>query len=233
MEDLTKSWSCLTLSDVEGSNLKITEEEAVTEHVLAAKFLTKRALNIEAIAKTFSSIWRAKNGFKVRKKGDHVMLFMFDSKTEIDKVLATEPWSFNKHLMVLQRYDKDIDVVDMKFNMVTFWFQVHDIPVHFRIKVVAEKICGILGMVTKPNEDMAVYGDGFIRVQVTVDISQPLCRGRVISLENGKELWVSFKYERLSNLCYWCGSLMHDDRDCELRLESEGTLPVEAQQFGP
>ena len=117
----------------------------------------------------------------------------------------------------------------MSFNMVTFWFQVHDIPVHFRIKVVAEKICGILGMVTKPNEDMAVYGDGFIRVQVTVDISQPLCRGRVISLENGKELWVSFKYERLSNLCYWCGSLMHDDRDCELRLESEGTLPVEAQ----
>ena len=30
MEDLTKSWSCLTLSDVEGSNLRLTEEEAMT-----------------------------------------------------------------------------------------------------------------------------------------------------------------------------------------------------------
>ena len=38
-------------------------------------------------------------------------------------------------------------------------------------------------------------GDGFFRVRVKVDISKPLCRGRVISLENGKELWVSFKYE--------------------------------------
>ena len=26
---------------------------------------------------------------------------------------------------------------------------------------------------------------------------------------------------------------MHDDRDYELWLKSEGTLPVEAQQFGP
>ena len=44
---------------------------------------------------------------------------------------------------------------------------------------------------------------------------------------------MSFKYERLSNLCYWCGSLTHDDRDCELWLKSEGTLPTEAQKFGP
>ena len=82
--------------------------------------MTKRALNIDAIAKTFSPIWRARNGFKVQKEGDHVVLFTFDNKTEMEKVLAAEPWSFDKHLMVLQRHDKDTDVVDMKFNMVTF-----------------------------------------------------------------------------------------------------------------
>ena len=53
----------------------------------------------------------------------------------------------------------------------------------------------------------------------------------MISLENDKELWVSFKYKRLSTLFYWCGSLTHDDRDCELWIESEGTLPTEAQQY--
>ncbi|KAL0015534.1 hypothetical protein SO802_002603 [Lithocarpus litseifolius] len=126
VEDLTKSWSCLTLSDVEGSNLRITEEEVVTDFVLAAKFLTKRALNIDVIAKTFTLLWRSKNGFKVKQDGDHVVLFTFNNKEELDKILAAKPWSFDKHLMVLRRYNKDIDLFDMKFNLVTFWVQYTD-----------------------------------------------------------------------------------------------------------
>ena len=58
------------------------------------------------------------------------------------------------------------------------------------------------------------------------------CRGRLISLENGKQTWVSFKYERLPNLCYWCGRLTHNDKDCEIWLQSEGTLRPEECQFG-
>ena len=46
-------------------------------------------------------------------------------------------------------------------------------------------------------------------------------------------MWISFKYERLPNLCYWCGRLTHDDRDCELWIDSEGTLKVEQREFGP
>ena len=79
MEELTKSWSCLTLSDVEGSQVSIIEEEAVFEFVLAVKFLTKRALNVEAITKTFTPIWRLKNGFRVTKESDHALLFTFDT----------------------------------------------------------------------------------------------------------------------------------------------------------
>ncbi|KAL0000613.1 hypothetical protein SO802_014394 [Lithocarpus litseifolius] len=128
MEELAKSWSCLTLSDVEGSHVSITKEDAISDFILAAKFLTKRALN------------------------------------------------------------------------------VHDIPVRFRTRFVAEKICGGVGLVDKNTNDGEIIGDGFIRVRV--------------------------KHEQLSNLCYWCGSLTHDDRDCELWIESEGTLPTEAQQYG-
>ena len=81
MDNLTKAWSCLTLSNHEGTNLYLEEEEAVLEFFIVAKFLTKRALNIDTIAKTFNPIRRSRNGFKVKKEEDHIVLFTFDNKT--------------------------------------------------------------------------------------------------------------------------------------------------------
>lgn len=83
MEDLTKSWRCLTLFEWEGFDLCLTEDEVVTKFVIAAKFLTKRALNVDIIVKTFTPLWRSQNGFKVKKEGYHVMLFTFDNKIEM------------------------------------------------------------------------------------------------------------------------------------------------------
>ncbi|XP_030936213.1 uncharacterized protein At4g02000-like [Quercus lobata] len=232
MEDLTKSWSCLTLSENEGSSLRLTEEQAEIEHVLAVKFLTKRALNIDAIAKTFTPLWRAKNGFKIQKEADQVVLFTFDDASEMDKIVAAEPWSFDKHLMVMQTYDKEIDLAVMEFKWATFWVQIHDLPIRFRSRRVAEKICEGIGKVNAMSDENESEGDGFVRIRVTIDVSKPLCCGRVISLDSGKELWVSFKYERLPNICYRCGCLTHDDRDCDQWAEPAGSESKDSQQFG-
>ena len=91
IDNLTKSWSFLTLSEHEGSDLRLTKDEAAPEFVLAAKFLTKCALNIDAIANTFNLIWRSRNGFKVKKEDNHVALFTFDNKEEMEQILSIEP----------------------------------------------------------------------------------------------------------------------------------------------
>ena len=96
----------------------------------------------------------------------------------------------------------------------------------------AEKLCDTVGEVQKSIGAVDDDGGSFFRVRVLVDITLPLCRGRVISLPNGSKSWVNFKYEWLPNMCYWCGRLDHNDRDCELWIESKGTLTTEQQQFG-
>ena len=37
----------------------------------------------------------------------------------------------------------------------------------------------------------------------------------------------------MPNLCYWCGRLTHNDRDCELWIDNENTLTPEQHEFGP
>ena len=66
---------------------------------------------------------------------------------------------------------------------------------------------------------------------MSLDISLPLCRGRLITLENGNKHWVSFKYEHLPNICYWCGRLGHNDKDYALWIRSKGALTEENKQY--
>lgn len=65
-----------------------------------------------------------------------------------------------------------------------------------------EEICAIVGRLVSIRDNAKSGGEGFIRVRVVVDVTRPIYRGRVVTLENGKKTCVSFKYEQLPNLCY-------------------------------
>ena len=178
-------------------------------------------------------LWRSTNGFKIRRLGDHKCLFVFDNLPDVDRIIKNQPWSFDKYLVVIQRYDGESPVRELIFNKAMFWVQVHDIPYRYMTKHMAECLCDIIGEVQKSSGAVDDDGGQFMRVRVTLDINLPLCRGRVITIEGGGKSWVSFKYERLPNLCYWCGGLSHDEKNCDLWINSKGTLKVENQQFGP
>jgi len=65
-------------------------------------------------------------------------LFVFENKEEVEKILSSAPWSFNKHLVVLQWYDKEVPIRALKFSTISVWSQVHDIPMRFLSHKVAE-----------------------------------------------------------------------------------------------
>jgi len=110
---------------------------------------------------------------------------------------------------------------------------VHGLPYKFMNVKVVEKICKVVGQVIHSNDPAKTERDKFMRIRVEMDISLPLCRGRVVSMENGKKSWVTFKYERLPNICYWCGRMDHSDCDSEIWLDREGSLVETQKQFRP
>ena len=219
--------------DKESQDFTLPEDHRKGEFVIAIKFLTSRFLQMEAVARTFKQVWRFNNGFQIRNQGNNTVLFVFDNLVDVDKILNTQPWSFDKHLILMQRYANDVLVNELVFNKVPFWVQVHDIPCSFLTRKVAEKLCDIVGEVQKSIGAMDDDRGSFFRVRVMGDTTLPLCRGKVISLTNGSKSWVNFKYERLPNVCYWCGQLDRVDRDCVLWIKSKGMLTTDQQQFGP
>ena len=101
------SWKRLSLSEFEGNKFAVREETTVEEYLLVAKFFTRRVLNMKAIARTFKLLWKTRKGFEIRDMDDHKILFVFPDEANIDRVPEGELWSFDRHLVVLQRIDRD------------------------------------------------------------------------------------------------------------------------------
>ena len=170
--------------------------------MLAAKFFTRRSLNVEVVVKTFQPLWRTRVNFEVSDGGNNILLLAFEMDMDAEKVMQGAPWAFDRHLVVFQRYNGIVPIQDLCFYKTVFWIQLHNLPFSLLTIDAALSIEETIGTVTKPKDFGEMKGGSFIRVRVEVDISKPLCRGRKISWDQNSEGCVAFQYERLLNICY-------------------------------
>ena len=134
MDEITEGWSRLSLQGPEGDGFNLRAEMGSEEFVLAAKFFTKRVLNTDAIARNFSQLWRSWNDFKIKDLGNHIVLFIFDNKLEADRVLASQPWSFDKFLVAIQWYEKSTPARDLVFDKFLFGCKFMIFPLGSQIR---------------------------------------------------------------------------------------------------
>jgi hypothetical protein len=121
MEEITSLWDRLSLTTKEVDRVDLSGTHGLTGGLLAAKFLTKRVLNMEAVMRTLKPLWRAARGFKGRDMGSNGILFIFNDATDMERVLANEPWSFDKYLILLKRIEDDQSFSQVSFDSCFFW----------------------------------------------------------------------------------------------------------------
>ena len=145
MDTLADVWTWLSLSEQEGEVFNFENQGCRKECTLVAKFFTKRALNIEVVARTLKPLWHTKQDFEIQDMGNHVLLFVFENEVDINWVLLGEPWSFDKYLIVLRRYEDDSSLRKLFFHTAKFWVQVHDLPVRQMVTKIAKSLCKSVG----------------------------------------------------------------------------------------
>ena len=82
----------------------------------------------------------------------------------MEKILQVESWSFDRHLVILQRYEIDTLIIDLSFDKVSLWVQVQDISVRYLNRDIAKKLCELVDEVDRTPEILEVEGGSFIRV---------------------------------------------------------------------
>ena len=74
-----------------------------------------------AMARTFKQLWRSTDGFKIQNQGDNMVLFVFDNPNDVDRIILNQPWRFDKHIVMLQRwYTTDGPIHELDFTKTLF-----------------------------------------------------------------------------------------------------------------
>ena len=121
MEEIDNMWQRLSLNETKGdrSNLGFATHEET--YSLAANFFTKHVINVEVVTRTFKQLWRTEKGFSARDMGDNLLLFEFEDEVDLERVLFSEPWSYNKYLVAFHKVVEDVEIEKVVFDQTTFW----------------------------------------------------------------------------------------------------------------
>ena len=116
------------MSEEEERGVKVSRQKELAVHRLAGKFLTKRVLNVDAVACTFKPSWKPIGELKIRDMGDNILLLEFEDMLDLECVLEYEPWSYDRNLVVFQRTTDAESALLLDYSFTTFRMQIHNIP---------------------------------------------------------------------------------------------------------
>ncbi|KAL5783297.1 hypothetical protein ACOSP7_008326 [Xanthoceras sorbifolium] len=201
---------------------------------LVGKILTTKLINREAFRAIIPKIWRTTQTFIMENVKENVFVFQFQNQADKRRVLTGGPWSFDKCLIVLEEPLGDGKFLEMGFNNVPFWVQLHNVPLVCMTKEIGWALGNKIGQVT--DIDVGATGDclgRFLRVRVVIDVSKPLSRYLRMCLSEGDpDTVLLLRYERLTEYCFQCGVVGHVVRECQLAHDSSGSSSVPEFKFG-
>ena len=156
------------------------------------------------------------SGLRIVEVGQNILQFNFTSMCQMEWVERNGPWNFDNNLLLLTRWRKGLSMATISFTHSPFWVQVWGFPFDCMSEEVGRELGSKLGRYIESDKRSWLPEQAkFIRIRVDLPIDKPLRRGGNIVNIEGDKFWVSFKYERLPNFCFFCGLLGHDEKHCQ------------------
>lgn len=156
---------------------------------LVGKILTTRSTSYEGVRAALQQAWRPAGVVKVESLQNKIFMFKFSLEEDKRRVLAGGPWHYDRALIVLQELKGIGNVTEQPFSHVSFWVQLHNVPLMCMDTSTIREIGSKMGKV----EDVATDATGdcfgeYVRVRISIDITKRLKKIIKIQQEDGREI---------------------------------------------
>lgn len=183
---------------------------------LVGKLWSERTLNPSVFMSTIKNVWVTTHGVDINMIGKNLFQFQFYHWRDKEKVLAGQPWHFDKVALLLTEMDAASKPSELIFYSLPIWVRIYDIPFRGRTnetnaRMLGDKIGGFLEMDKSENLGM----EKSLRLRVMLDVRKPLKKYVPIKVRGGEVCKCPVKYEKLPLICYYCGKLGHGSSECK------------------
>lgn len=85
------------------------------------------------------------------------------------------PWTFDSHLLIMERVQLGMQIENIPLNQVEFWVQVHHLPAGLMLEKVGKAMGNFIGVfVEYDKNNNTSYWREYMRERVQIDVRQPL-----------------------------------------------------------
>lgn len=176
---LEELWKRFKLSEeergvlvVEAHDVAVSKQQA--KFSILFKLQTNRDFNKDAFKSTCANLWHASHGVNIKEVGQNLFLAIFVSKEHLEVVFDKDPWSFDKKLILMKRFCRDVNLAKVTFTHSAFWILIFNIPIKSMSKEVGPKIANEVGeLITVDAPKSGVVWGPLLWIRVNIDISKP------------------------------------------------------------
>ena len=180
----------LSLNNEEEEELPIQGRRSELEGLelcLVGRFLTDKMINFLDMKHYMARVWRAGMGTAIKELKPQLFPFRFYHILDLQRVLDTEPWSFNGNTLILYHLQSGENPLAVPLTHFPLWVQVYDIPAGFMSIGVGEQIGNYVGRFVEYDDSNNQLGlwRTYMRILVLIDVRIPLQMRKKIRMENG------------------------------------------------
>jgi hypothetical protein len=183
--------------------------------------VVNKPIFLATLEERLGPMWDPKHKMTLIPMDNNKFMVQLYQKGDLTRILDGSPWLLDNNMVILKKVAVGEDPLMMPMNTTEIWAQVHQLPFGFMDAKVGALVGSHIGRMVKYDEENN-YGPWrrFMRVRVEIALEEPLQKSLVIEREEGEDIKLVFKYEKLGKFCFVCGAIGHTENFCSDKFES-------------
>lgn len=178
------------------------------------------------------AVQKLKRKINIKEAGTNLFIFEIQETLDLIRIEKRCSWSFDRNLFCLCKFDGKLAPNQVSFTQEPMWVQLHNILLGMMNTIYGEDLGKNIGEVIELDVDKDGIGwSPYVLIRVQVNMSKPLAWVKLINFM-GKQSWISFKYERVSNFCFNCGIIKYPSSVCSKGVINGKLHLEEPPQYG-